>query len=306
MPIQPVDKVWTNGELVDWENATTHVLSHALHYGSGVFEGIRCYETPKGPAVFRLRDHLERMERSAKIFLMEIPFSVDNLVAATHELIKINRLRSCYVRPIAFRGFGGEMGVNPERNPVDVFIAVWEWGAYLGDDALRNGIRMTVSSWRRHDPNIIPPSAKVTGAYINSSMAKLEAVRAGFDEAIMLNPQGYVSEGTGENIFIVVDGEIFTPPLAAGPLPGITRNSVITIAADLGMQVTEKLLTRADLYVAEEMFVTGTAAEITPVREIDDRVIGAPGPLTQTLQQKYFAIVKGEDEKYSDWLDIVQ
>jgi branched-chain amino acid aminotransferase len=305
MPIQPVDKVWMNGKLVDWENATVHVLAHALHYGSGVFEGIRCYETPKGPAVFRLRDHLERMEKSAKIFLMEVPFSVDELTAATHDLIKVNGLRSCYVRPIAFRGFGGEMGVNPEKNPVDVCIAVWEWGAYLGEEALKNGVRMTVSSWRRHDPNIIPPSAKVTGAYINSSMAKLEATRAGFDEALMLNPQGYVSEATGENIFVIVGGEIFTPPLAAGPLPGVTRNSVITIARDLGMTVTEKLLTRADLYVAEEIFVTGTAAEVTPVREIDERVIGAPGPITQTLQQKYFAIVKGEDEKYSDWLDLV-
>ncbi|MDQ3660297.1 MAG: branched-chain amino acid transaminase [Actinomycetota bacterium] len=304
MPIAPVDKVWMNGELVPWENATVHVLTHALHYGSGVFEGIRCYETPRGPAVFRLREHLQRMERSAKIFMMEIPYSVDELMDATFELIKINGLRSCYVRPIAYRGYG-EMGLNPELNPVDVCIAVWGWGAYLGDDALKHGVRMTVSSWRRHDHNIIPPQAKVTGAYINSSMAKLEAVRSGFDEAIMLNPQGYVSEATGENLFVVRDGELMTPPLAAGPLPGVTRASVMAIAADLGMPVFERLLTRADLYCAEEIFCSGTAAEVTPVREIDSRVIGEPGPITLTLQQKYFEIVKGQDEKYKDWLDYV-
>ncbi|HEX2241588.1 MAG TPA: branched-chain amino acid transaminase [Actinomycetota bacterium] len=305
MPIQPVDKVWMNGKLVDWKDATVHVLTHALHYGSGVFEGIRCYETSRGPAVFRLTDHLQRMDRSGKIFMMEIPYSVEDLRRATHELIKVNRLDSCYVRPIAYRGFGGEMGVNPEKNPVDVAIAVWAWGTYLGEDALSNGVRMTISSWRRQDPNIIPPSAKATGAYINSSMAKLEAVHAGFDEAIVLNPLGQVSEGTGENVFIVVNGEILTPPLIAGPLPGITRDSIMTIAADLGMPIFERPLTRADLYTAEEIFVTGTAAEVTPVREIDGRVIGDPGPITQTLQQKYFAIVKGEDEKYFDWLDFV-
>ncbi len=305
MPIAPVDKVWMNGELVPWEKATVHVLTHALHYGSGVFEGIRCYETPRGPAVFRLREHLQRMERSAKIFMMEIPYSVDELMDATFELIRINGLRSCYVRPIAYRGYG-EMGLNPELNPVDVCIAVWGWGAYLGDDALKHGVRMTVSSWRRHDPNIIPPQAKVTGAYINSSMAKLEAVRSGFDEAIMLNPHGYVSEATGENLFVVKDGELLTPPLAAGPLPGVTRASVMAIAADLGMPVFERLMTRADLYVAEEIFCSGTAAEVTPVQEIDSRVIGEPGPITLTLQQKYFEIVKGQDEKYEDWLDYVR
>jgi branched-chain amino acid aminotransferase len=305
MPVAPVDRVWMNGELVAWENATVHVLTHALHYGSGVFEGIRCYETPRGPAVFRLREHLQRMERSAKIFMMEIPYSVDELMDATFELIRVNGLTSCYVRPIAYRGYG-EMGLNPELNPVDVCIAVWGWGAYLGDDALKHGVRMTVSSWRRHDHNIIPPQAKVTGAYINSSLAKLEAVRSGYDEAIMLNPQGYVSEATGENLFVVRDGELMTPPLAAGPLPGVTRASVMAIAADLGMPVFERLLTRADLYCAEEIFCTGTAAEVTPVREIDSRVIGEPGPITLTLQQKYFEIVKGQDEKYEDWLDYVR
>jgi branched-chain amino acid aminotransferase len=304
MPIQSVDKVWMNGKIVDWAEAKVHVLTHALHYGTGLFEGIRCYETPRGPAVFRLGDHLRRMERSAKIFLTDIPYSVDELAAATRELIRANGLKSCYVRPIAFRGFG-EMGVNPDNNPVEVAIAVWAWGAYLGEAALKTGIRMTVSSWRRHDPNIIPPQAKVTGAYINSSMAKLEAVRAGYDEAIMLNPAGFVSEATGENIFVVQGGELVTPPLYSGPLPGITRDTVITIAADLGMQVSEQVLTRADLYTAEEMFCTGTAAEVTPVREIDERVIGEPGPVTMAIQQKYFEVVKGQDEKYFAWLDFV-
>jgi branched-chain amino acid aminotransferase len=305
MGIDPVDKIWMNGKLVDWEDATIHVLTHALHYGSGVFEGIRCYETSQGPAVFRLRDHLERMDRSARIFMMDIPYSCEEMVAATHELVKVNRLKSCYVRPIAYRGFGGEMGVNPEKNPIDVAIAVWSWGTYLGEEALTKGIRMTISSWRRHDPNIIPPQAKVTGAYINSSMAKQEAIHKGFDEAIMLNPDGYVAEGTGENLFIVKNGEILTPPLIAGPLPGITRDSVMKIAADLGMPIFERALTRGDLYLAEEVFCTGTAAELTPVREIDGRMIEAPGPITQTLQQKYFQIVKGEDEKYFEWLDFV-
>ncbi len=304
MPISAVEKIWMNGRMVAWDDAKIHVLSHVLHYGTGVFEGIRCYETARGPAVFRLRDHLLRMERSARIFMMEVPYGVDELVGATRELIRLNGLRSCYVRPLAYRGYG-EIGVNPSGNPIDVCIAVWPWGAYLGEEALTKGVRMTVSSWRRHDPNIIPPQAKVTGAYVNSVLAKMEAVDQGFDEGIMLNPQGYISEATGENLFIVRDGELLTPPLAAGPLPGITRDSIISIAADLGMRVFERMLTRADLYLAEEMFCVGTAAEVTPVREVDGRVIGEPGPVTQALQQKYFQIVKGEDEKYSEWLDYV-
>jgi branched-chain amino acid aminotransferase len=304
MPLQSVKYVWMNGKLVEWEHATVHVLTHALHYGTGIFEGIRCYETPRGPAVFRLREHLARMVRAARTLLMELPYSVDDLRSGVHELIRVNDLKSCYVRPIAFRGFG-EMGLNPESCPIDVSIAVWPWGTYLGDEALREGIRMTVSSWRRHDPNIIPPQAKITGGYVNSALAKLEAVRSGYDEALMLNHAGSVSEGTGENVFIVFDGELITPPLAAGPLPGITRQSIIQIAADLGTPVSEKMLTRADLYSAEEMFCVGTAAEVTPVREIDGRVIGKPGPVTLAIQQKYFEIVRGEDEKYRDWLDLV-
>ena len=304
MPIQPVDKVWMNGALVDWDGATVHVLTHGLHYGSGVFEGVRCYKTSRGPAVFRLHDHYLRMQRSAKIFQMEIPFSVEELVRATFDVIKANGLDECYVRPLAYRAFGGEMGVNPAANPVEVAIAVWSWGAYLGDDAVSRGVRVTISSWRRGDPNIIPPTAKATGAYINACMAKLEATQAGFDEAIMLNPQGRVSEATGQNLFMVKKGEILTPPLVDGPLPGITRESIMQIAQDQGMPICEQSLTRADLYTAEELFLTGSATEVIPIREIDGRTY-EPGPITQTLQQRYVEICRGRDEKYLDWLDFV-
>ena len=305
MPIDPVDKVWMNGKLVDWQDATVHVLTHALHYGSGVFEGVRCYETPRGPAVFRLGDHYRRLERSARIFQMELPYSVDELMRGTFEVITANGLKECYIRPLAYRGFGGEMGVNPAANPVDVSIAVWSWGAYLGEDAITKGVRVTFSSWRRGDPNIIPPSAKATGAYINASMAKLEATQAGFDEAIMLNPLGHVSEGTGQNLFMVRNGEILTPPLIDGPLPGITRESVIQVAHDLGMPIVERSLTRADVYAAEELFLTGSATEVVPIREVDGRHFEC-GPITQTLQQRYADICRGKDEKYFDWLDFVE
>jgi branched-chain amino acid aminotransferase len=302
MGIQPVDKVWMNGKLVDWADATVHVLTHALHYGSGVFEGLRCYETDRGPAVFRLREHMVRMDRSARIFQMELPYSTDELMRATFAVIEANGLKECYVRPIAFRGFGGEMGVNPAANPVEVAIAVWSWGAYLGEDAVTKGVRVTFSSWRRGDPNIIPPSAKATGAYINASMAKLEATQAGFDEALMLNPQGRVSEATGQNLFLVKNGELLTPPLVDGPLPGITRDSVMHIARDLGMPLSETSITRADVYTAEELFLVGSATEVIPIREVDGRVF-EPGPITQTLQARYADICRGRDEKYLDWLD---
>ena len=305
MGIQPVDKVWMNGELVEWDQAKVHVLTHALHYGSGVFEGVRCYKTDRGPAVFRLRDHYERMERSAKIFQMEIPYSVDELMQATFGLIKANGLDQCYVRPLAFRGFGGEMGVNPAANPVEVSIAVWAWGAYLGDDAVTKGVRVTFSSWRRGDPNIIPPTAKATGAYINASMAKLEATQAGFDEAIMLNPHGRVAEATGQNLFVVRNGEIMTPPISDGPLPGITRESVMKIARDQGTPVHEVSLNRTDLYIADELFFTGSATEVIPIREVDGRMF-EPGPITQALQQRYTEIVHGRDEKYLDWLSFAE
>ncbi len=304
MPIEPVDKVWMNGQLVDWDDATVHVLTHALHYGSGVFEGVRCYETDKGPAVFRLRDHFERMERSGKVFQMDIPYPVDDLIRATFETIKANGLKECYIRPLAFRGFGGEMGVNPADNPVEVTIAVWAWGAYLGADAATKGCRVTFSSWRRNDPNIIPPTAKTTGAYINASMAKLEATQAGFDEAIMLNPHGRVAEATGQNLFLVRDGEILTPPIVDGPLPGITRESVMKLAADQGTPVHETSLNRADLYTADELFLTGSATEVIPICEVDGRQF-VPGPISLTLQQRYSDICHGRDEKYLDWLDFV-
>lgn len=305
MPIQPVDKVWMNGELVDWDGATVHVLTHALHYGSGVFEGVRCYQTPRGAAVFRLGDHYRRMERSARIFQMDVPYGVDELMRGTFEVINANRLDECYVRPLAYRAFGGEMGVNPAANPVHVSIAVWAWGAYLGEEAATKGVRVTFSSWRRGDPNIIPPAAKATGAYINASMAKLEATQAGFDEAIMLNPHGRVSEATGQNLFMVKNGELLTPPLVDGPLPGITRESIMHVARDQGIPMYERSLTRADLYTAEELFLTGSATEVIPIREIDGRTF-EPGPVTQTLQQRYADICRGKDEKYADWLDLVE
>ena len=305
MPIDPVEKIWMNGKLVDWDDARVHVLTHALHYGSGVFEGVRCYSTSRGSAVFRLRDHYRRMERSARIFQMEIPYSVDELTQATFDLVKTNGLDECYVRPLAYRSFGGEMGVNPAANPVDVSIAVWAWGAYLGEGAVTKGVRVTFSSWRRGDPNIIPPSAKATGAYINASMAKLEATQAGFDEAIMLNPHGRVSEATGQNLFMVKNGELLTPPLVDGPLPGITRESVMQIARDLGTPIYETSLSRGDLYTAEEVFLTGSATEVIPIREIDGRTL-EPGPITQTLQQRYADICRGRDEKYYDWLDFIE
>ncbi|HEX9775858.1 MAG TPA: branched-chain amino acid transaminase [Actinomycetota bacterium] len=304
MPIPTTEKIWMDGELVPWDEARIHVLTHSLHYGSGVFEGIRAYETRKGAAIFRLTDHIDRLFRSAKIFTIEIPYTSGQIVEACKETVRANDVRSCYVRPIVYLGYG-EMGLNPLLAPVNVAIAVWPWGAYLGEEGLTHGVRMKISSWRRHDPNIIPPAAKGTGQYINSQLAKVEAIKAGYDEAIMLNPQGLVAEATGENIFIVRDGSLITPPLSAGALIGVTRDSVMAIARDLGVDVREGDLHRTDLYTADEVFVCGTAAEITPVREIDDRVVGEPGPLTKKIQEVFFAAVKGEVEQYSEWLEHV-
>jgi len=304
MPITPTEKIWMNGELIPWEDAKVHVLTHTLHYGTGVFEGVRAYETARGPAVFRLTDHIERLFASAKIFMIDIPFTVQEIVEATKETVKVNGLPSCYIRPIVYLGYG-EMGLNPMPCVVNVSIAVWPWGAYLGDEGMQHGVRMKISSWRRHDPNIIPPAAKGTGQYINSQLAKVEAIKAGYDEAIMLNPQGFVAEASGENIFIARDGDLITPPLSAGALVGITRDSVIRIARDLGVNVHEADLMRTDLYTADEVFVCGTAAEITPVREIDDRVVGEPGPLTKKIQEVFHAAVRGEVERYADWLEYV-
>ena len=304
MPITPSEKIWMDGELVPWDEARVHVLTHSLHYGSGVFEGIRAYPTKKGPAIFRLTEHIGRLYRSAKIYTIEIPYTPEILIDACKETVRASGLPECYVRPLVYLGYG-EMGLNPLPCPVNVSIAVWPWGAYLGDEGMQHGVRMKISSWRRHDPNIIPPAAKGTGQYINSQLAKVEAIKAGYDEAIMLNPQGFVAEASGENVFIARDGELITPPLSAGALIGITRDSVMRIARDLGVGVYEADLVRTDLYTADEVFVCGTAAEVTPVREIDDRLVGEPGPLTKKIQEVFHAAVRGEVEQYADWLEHV-
>ncbi|MDI6799553.1 MAG: branched-chain amino acid transaminase [Actinomycetota bacterium] len=304
MPIPEVEKIWMNGKLVDWKDAKVHVLTHALHYGSGVFEGIRAYETPKGAAVFRLTEHIERLFRSAKIYRMEIPYSVEELVKAVKDIIRVNKLKSCYIRPIAFRGYG-EMGLYPMKAPVDVSIAVWPWGTYLGEDGLKHGVKTCISSFERPSPNALPSAAKATGQYINSILAKLEAVDNGHAEAIMLDHRGFISEGPGENIFVVRDEVITTPPTSTSVLEGITRDSVMQIAWDMEYPVVEADLVRSDLYLADEAFFTGTAAELVPIREVDGRVIGEPGPITKKLQDKFFSILRGEDEEYMDWLELV-
>ena len=304
MPLQKVDKIWMDGELVDWDAANIHVLTHTLHYGCGVFEGIRAYVTPQGPAVFRLTEHIERLFNSAKIFMIEVPYNVDELIQATKDTVRVNGLESCYIRPLIYLGYG-EMGLNPLPCPVRVAIAVWPWGTYLGEEGVQRGVRVKISSWQRHDPNAMPPAAKGTGMYLNSSMAKVEALKAGYDEAILLSPQGHVSECTGENIFIVKRGRIVTPPVSAGALEGITRDSLMTIANDLGFEVEVTNLLRSDLYTAEEAFLSGTAAEVVPIRSVDDRDIGEPGPITRAVQETFFAAIKGNVDRYKDWLEHV-
>jgi branched-chain amino acid aminotransferase len=305
MPFAKTEKIWMDGELVPWDQAQVHVLTHSLHYGSGVFEGIRTYAAADGPAVFRLTDHIERLLDSAKLVMMDIPYTRDELVEACKLTVRESGLESCYVRPIAFLGYG-EIGLNPLQCEVNVSIAVWPWGSYLGEESLEAGVRMKVSSWRRMDPNTNPVAAKGTGIYINSSLAKVEAVKAGYDEAILLNTQGYVAECTGENLFIVKDGMVITPPLSSGALAGITRESIMTIARDHGYEVREDQLLRHDLYLADEAFLTGTAAEVVPIRSVDDREIGSRGPITRKLQDTYFAAVRGEVEQYKDWLEYVR
>ena len=302
MPIEKTDKIWMDGKLVNWDDAKIHVLTHTLHYGSGVFEGIRAYPTGRGPAVFRLTDHMRRLHDSASLLHMDLPYSVEELVEATKETIRANRLDSCYIRPIAFLGYG-EMGLNPLPCQVNVSIAVWPWGSYLGDDGLQRGVRMKISTWRRMDPNVNPVAAKGTGIYINSSLAKVEALHGGYDEAILLNTVGSVAEATGENVFVVKNGVLLTPPLSAGALEGLTRDSVMTIARDFGYEVREQNLLRTDLYLADEAFLCGTAAEVVPIREVDDREIGDPGEITRKIQETYFAVVHGEVDKYADWLE---
>lgn len=305
MPIEKADKIWMNGEFVAWEDAKVHVLTHGLHYGSGVFEGIRAYETERGTAIFRFREHLERLKRSADLYYIDLPYSVEQLRDVTHELIRINQLRSCYIRPIAFRGYG-EMGLFPLNVSVDVVIAVWSWGLYLGDAAQKEGVRCKVSSWRRMSPDSFIPQAKACGQYLNSILAKVETAKAGYDEAILLDDHGNVCEGSGENIFLIRDGAISTPPPTASILDGITRRSVIQIAQDLGFNVVERDIARGELYQADELFLTGTATEMAPIREVDDHLLGPPGEITRAIQAAFSDAIQGKRQEYLEWLDFVE
>ncbi len=303
--MEPTTYIWLDGEMVPWEDATVHVLTHALHYGTGVFEGIRAYEAVDGTAVFRLTEHMERLHRSAKAYHMELEWSVDDLTKATLELLRANGLESGYVRPLVFLELGA-IGLNPTNARVRSTIVTWRWGAYLGEEGVRNGIRTRVSSWRRFSGSAFP-NAKATGTYINSILAKMEAVRAGYDEAIMLNEEGLISEGSGENIFLVDDGVVYTPPIAVGCLDGITRDAVATLLREDGYDVVEKTLTRSDLFYCDELFMTGTAAEVTPIREVDDSPVGAgqPGPITKRAQQLFADAVTGRLSTHPEWLEYV-
>jgi branched-chain amino acid aminotransferase len=302
--VNTADLIWLNGEFVAWEDAKVHVLTHGLHYGTGVFEGIRAYETPQGTAIFRNQDHLARLEASAKLYYMDLPYSREQLREVTHELIVRNGFTSCYIRPLVWRGYG-PMGLNPLDNPVEAMVAVWEWGAYLGEEGKRNGVRARVSSYRRISSESLIPHSKASGQYLNSVLAKIESVKAGYEEAILLDDKGYVCEGTGENVFVVKDGVIHTPGQADGILDGINRKSCIQIARDLGYEVVERNIARAELALADEVFLTGTAAELTPMREIDDIEIGPPGPITREIQGIFEDALSGRDARYADWLDLV-
>lgn len=307
MPITKSEKIWMDGALVDWDDARIHILTHTLHYGCGVFEGIRAYKTDEGPAVFRLTDHIARLFNSAKIFMIDVPFTVDQIIEGVKDTVRVNGLQECYIRPIVYLGYG-EMGLNPLPCPVNVSIAVWPWGTYLGAEGIKRGVRTKISSWQRHDPNAMPPAAKGTGMYINSSMAKVEALKAGYDEAILLSPQGYVSECTGENIFIIKGGRIITPPSSAGALEGITQNSVMALAHDLGYETEVGHILRSDLYTADEAFLSGTAAEVVPIRSVDDRLVGAdgePGVMTRKIQEMFEAAVRGKVDRHKDWVEHV-
>jgi branched-chain amino acid aminotransferase len=305
--LTPTEKIWHNGRFIRWDEATIHVLSHVVSYGSSVFEGIRCYSTPAGPAVFRLREHIRRMVDSAKIYRMEnLGFSPDQLAEAMLELVRVNHMDACYIRPIVLRGYG-EVGVNPLRNPIDVYIACWEWGQYLGEEALAQGVDVCVSSWTRLAPNTLPALAKAGANYMNSQLIKMEALANGYSEGIALDAAGYVSEGSGENIFVVRDGKIHTPPLGASVLPGITRDAILTLARDLGIPLVETIVPREMLYIADEVFFSGTAAEITPIRSIDRIPIGQGrrGPVAEKLQKEFFGIINGSTPDRYAWLSPV-
>jgi branched-chain amino acid aminotransferase len=303
--METAELIWQNGEFVPWEDAKVHVLSHGLHYGTGVFEGVRCYETERGPAIFRHGDHLARLAKSAELYYLELPYSAEVIGEATRELIRRNALGSCYIRPLAFRGYGS-LGLYATDAPVDVIVAAFPWGVYLGEEGQRHGIRAAVSSWRAISGDSLIPHAKASGQYLNSVLAKTEAQKAGYEEAILLDQHGHVSEGSGENVFVIRDGMLVTPGHANAILDGITRASVVQIARDLGYRVEERNIARAELYLADEVFLTGTAAELVPVREIDDHTIGEPGEITRVIQKKLDDALHGCAEEYLEWLDFVE
>lgn len=302
--MEKAEYIWHSGKFVPWDEAQVHVLSHGLHYGTGIFEGIRCYDGEKGPAIFRHDEHLRRFEDSARMYFLDVPFSREEIGEATRELIRRNGLRDCYIRPLAFRGYG-EMGLYATSAPVEVIVAVWPWGAYLGEDGKKHGIRAKVSSWRRIPSSSLIPHAKASGQYLNSILAKTESAKAGYEEAILLDERGFVCEGSGENIFMVKDGKVSTPPQVASILDGITRRSVIQILEDRGYPVAERDIARSELYLADEVFMCGTAAEVVPVREIDDHPLGEPGEVTRLVQRGYEDAIYGRSPEYSEWLDLV-
>jgi branched-chain amino acid aminotransferase len=303
MPVQKTDKIWRNGEWINWDDAKIHVLSHVVSYGSAVFEGIRCYDTKQGPAIFRLREHMQRLVNSAKIYRMELPVSVDQFCNIATELVRVNKMGACYVKPIVLRGYG-EVGVNPLSSPIDIYMACWVWGAYLGPEALAKGVDVGVSTWTRIAPNTLPAMSKAAANYMNSQLIRMEAAFNGYAEGIALDPGGHVSEGSGMNIFLVHDGTLYTPPLATSILPGITRNTVIALAEDLGLPVKEQVIPREMLYVVDEVFFAGTAVEITPIRSVDKIQIGkgVAGPITRKLQEEFFAVTSGSKPDRHRWL----
>lgn len=306
MPLQKTEKIWMDGKFVDWDDAQIHCCTHVVHYGTSVFEGMRCYKTPMGTVAFRLDRHVERLINSAKIYRMEIAHTADEISNAIIETVRVNDLDECYVRPVVYRGYG-ELGVNPFPNPVKIFIAVWPWGAYLGQEALENGVDVCVSSWTRISPNTLPALSKCAANYMNSQLIKMEAIENGYVEGIALDASGYVSEGSGENIFLVRDGKLITPPLGYSVLPGITRDCVIKLAGDLGVELEEEVIPREALYLAEELFFTGSAAEITPIRSVDKIKVGEGrrGPITARLQERFFGVLNGEVEDKYNWLTVL-
>lgn len=303
MPIQATEKIWHNGKWINWDDAKLHVLSHVVSYGSAVFEGIRCYETKQGPAIFRLREHMQRLINSAKIYRMELPYSVDDFANAACELVRLNKMNSCYVKPIVLRGYG-EAGVNPLKSPIEAYMACWSWGAYLGADALTKGVDVGVSSWARIAPNTLPAMSKAAANYMNSQLINMEARANGFVEGIALDSEGHVSEGSGENLFLVHDGTLYTPPLATSILPGITRNTIVQLAHDLRIPVEEQVIPREMLYIADEVFFVGTAVEVTPIRSVDHIQVGkgVAGPITLLLQAEFFALTHGAKSDRHNWL----